>query len=333
MILQSINPASEEVLATFEEFSSERLDQALDLSILAFKGWRRVDFDERSELMRGAAGHLREQKARLAGHITAEMGKPIVESEAEIEKCAWNCDFYADDAQRFLAPQNVVSNAAESYVAFEPLGPVLAIMPWNFPFWQVFRFAAPALMAGNTALLKHASNVSQCALAIEETFRSAGFPEGAFQTLLASSQQAEAVIDDPRIRAVTLTGSDSTGSKVGSASGRALKKSVLELGGSDPFIVLADADIAAAAETGVRARNQNTGQSCIAAKRFIVVDSAADEFEQRFSDGVAHLKIGDPQQRDTQIGPLARGDLRDGLEDQVRRSLDEGAHRPGRSSH
>src|SRR6266545_3291185 len=241
MILQSINPASEEVLATFEEFSSERLDQALDLSILAFKGWRRVDFDERSELMRGAAGHLREQKARLAGHITAEMGKPIVESEAEIEKCAWNCDFYADDAQRFLAPQNVVSNAAESYVAFEPLGPVLAIMPWNFPFWQVFRFAAPALMAGNTCLLKHASNVPQCALAIEEVFRDAGFPEGCFRTLLIPGAAVDPVIADRRVRAVTLTGSDITGEKVAASAGRVLKKTVLELGGSDPFIVLADA--------------------------------------------------------------------------------------------
>ena len=324
MALQSINPATEEVLASFEEFSADQLDEALERGTQAFGEWRRVSFDERSRLMRGAASHLREEKERLAGLITAEMGKPIVEAEAEIEKCAWNCDFYAENAQRFLAPQSVASNAAESYVAFEPLGPVLAIMPWNFPFWQVFRFAAPALMAGNVGLLKHASNVSQCALAIEETFRAAGFPEGVFQTLLASGQQTEALIDDPRIRAVTLTGSDITGSKVGAASGRALKKSVLELGGSDPFIVLADADIAAAAETGVRARNQNTGQSCIAAKRFIVVESVADEFEQRFIDGVAHLKVGDPMHRETQIGPLARGDLRDGLEDQVRRSVDEG---------
>jgi acyl-CoA reductase-like NAD-dependent aldehyde dehydrogenase len=326
MALQSINPATEEVLATFEEFSSNQLDQALDRTMQAFDRWRRVSFAERSKLMRGAADHLREQKARLAGLISAEMGKPIVEAESEIEKCAWNCDFYADNGEQFLAPQSTPSNAAESYVAFEPLGPVLAIMPWNFPFWQVLRFAAPTLMAGNTALLKHASNVSQCALAIEETFLAAGFPEGVFQTLLVSSQQTEVLIDDPRIRAVTLTGSDITGSKVGAASGRALKKSVLELGGSDPFIVLADADVTAAAETGVRARNQNAGQSCIAAKRFIVVESVADEFEQRFNDGVAHLKIGDPMQRETQIGPLARGDLRDSLEEQVRRSVDEGAH-------
>jgi acyl-CoA reductase-like NAD-dependent aldehyde dehydrogenase len=326
MALQSINPTTEEVLETFEEFSAAQLDEALDRAVQTFERWRRVSFEERGQLMRGAAGHLRREKGRLAGLITAEMGKPIVEAEAEIEKCAWNCDFYADNAQRFLGPQKVTSNAAESYVAFQPLGPVLAIMPWNFPFWQVFRFAAPTLMAGNTALLKHASNVSQCALAIEKTFRAAGFPEGAFQTLLASGDQTEALIDDPRVRAVTLTGSDSTGSKIGAASGRALKKSVLELGGSDPFIVLADADVAAAAETGVRSRNQNTGQSCIAAKRFIVIESVADEFEQRFIDGVSRLKIGDPTQRETQIGPLAREDLRDGLEDQVRRSIDEDAH-------
>ena len=326
MALQSINPATEELLATFEEFSPVQLDRALDRAVQAFDRWRWVSFAERGGLMRSAAGHLREKKAQLAGLITTEMGKPIVEAEAEIEKCSWNCDFYADNAEQFLAPQSTPSSAAESYVAFEPLGPVLAIMPWNFPFWQVLRFAAPTLMAGNTALLKHASNVSQCALAIEETFLAAGFPEGIFQTLLGSGQQTEALIGDPRIRAVTLTGSDSTGSKVGAASGRALKKSVLELGGSDPFIVLADADIAAAAETGVRARNQNTGQSCIAAKRFIVVDSAADEFEQRFIEGVAQLRVGDPLQRETQIGPLARGDLRDSLDDQVRRSVDQGSH-------
>ncbi|TMG08550.1 MAG: aldehyde dehydrogenase family protein, partial [Chloroflexi bacterium] len=223
MALQSINPATEEILETFEEFSSDRLDQALERGARAFDEWRHVSFAERSTLMHSAAGRLRERKARLAGLITTEMGKPIVEAEAEIEKCSWNCDFYADNAEQFLAPQSTLSNAAESYVAFEPLGPVLAIMPWNFPFWQVLRFAAPALMAGNTALLKHASNVSQCALAIEETFLAAGFPEGVFQTLLVSSQQTEVLIDDPRIRAVTLTGSDITGSKVGAASGRALK--------------------------------------------------------------------------------------------------------------
>ncbi len=326
MTLQSINPATEELIATFEEFTGEQLDQALERAALAFEPWRRVPFAERSRLMLGAAAYLREEKPRLAGLITAEMGKPIAEAEAEIEKCAWNCDFYAENAERFLAAQSILSSASQSYVAFEPLGPVLAIMPWNFPFWQVFRFAAPAIMAGDTALLKHASNVSQCALAIEDVFRAGGFPDGVFQTLLTSGPAAESLIQDDRIRAVTLTGSDSTGSKVGAAAGRAVKKCVLELGGSDPFIVLADADVRAAAETGVRARNQNAGQSCIAAKRFIVVEAVADEFEERFVDGVSNLRVGDPMQREAQIGPLARGDLRDAIEEQVRRSVEQGAN-------
>jgi len=325
MTIQSINPATEELVAAFEEFTEQQLDQALERAALAFERWRRVSFAERSRLMTGAAGHLREHKPRLAGLITAEMGKPIVEAEAEIEKCAWNCDFYAENAKQFLAAKSISSGARQSYVAFEPLGPVLAIMPWNFPFWQVFRFASPVIMAGNTALLKHASNVSQCALAIEDVFRAAGFPAGVLQTLLTSGPAAESLIQDNRIRAVTLTGSDSTGSKVGGAGGRALKKCVLELGGSDPFIVLADADLQAAAETGVRARNQNTGQSCIAAKRFVVVETVADEFERRFIDGVTKLRVGDPMKRETQIGPLARDDLRDAIEGQVRRSVEQGA--------
>src|SRR5437867_2137328 len=290
MVLQSINPATEEVLATFEEFYSRQLAQVLDHATHVFEEWRRASFADRNRLMRGAAGHLRGRKERLAALITAEMGKPIVEAEAEIEKCAWNCEFYAENAERFLADEDVKSNATRSYVAFRPLGLVLAIMPWNFPFWQVFRFAAPALMAGNTALLKHASNVSQCALAIEEVFREAGFPPGVFQTLLISGPAAERLIEDSRIQAVTLTGSDSTGARVGGASGRALKKSVLELGGSDPFIVLKDADLASAAETAARARNQNTGQSCIAAKRLIVDEDIAEEFERLLTEQVAALR-------------------------------------------
>ncbi len=325
MAVQSINPATEELLGSFEEFSPDQLDEALDQAAAAFEHWRRTSFAERRQLMVKAAGYLREQKATLAGLITAEMGKPIAEAEAEIEKCAWNCDFYAESAERFLAPRQISTNARESFAAFEPLGPVLAIMPWNFPFWQVFRFAAPTLMAGNTGLLKHASNVPQCALAIEGVFRSAGFPPGVFQTLLASGSTVEALIGDDRIRAVTLTGSDVTGAKVGAAAGRALKKCVLELGGSDPFIVLADADLEAAATTGARARNQNTGQSCIAAKRFIVVEEVADEFERLFVDAVSGLRVGDPAERETRIGPLARSDLRDALERQVGRSLGEGA--------
>ena len=326
MTIQSINPATEEVLASFDEFTVEQIRRVLDAAVATFQGWRRTSFAERARLMRNAASYLRQHKAELAGLITAEMGKPIVEAEAEIEKCAWNCDFYAENVDQFLAPQSVSTNARESYVAFEPLGTVLAIMPWNFPFWQVFRFAAPALMAGNVALLKHASNVPQCALAIEEVFKAAGFPHGAFQTLLISGAVAETLIEDHRIQAVTLTGSDSTGTKVAQAAGRSLKKTVLELGGSDPFIVLADADLGAAAATGARARNQNAGQSCIAAKRFIVVQDVADEFEKLLVEKTAKLRVGDPMLRETDVGPLARSDLREALEDQVRRSLEEGAY-------
>ena len=325
MTIQSINPATEEVLASFNEFPAEQIDRALDAAAVTFEQWRRTSFANRSALMRQAAAYLRRQKSRLASLITEEMGKPIVEAEAEIEKCAWNCDFYAENAEHFLASRPVKTDATESYVAFEPLGTILAIMPWNFPFWQVFRFAAPALMAGNVALLKHASNVPQCALAIEEVFHAAGFPRGAFQTLLISGAAAEALIEDRRIQAVTLTGSENTGTKVAQAAGRALKKTVLELGGSDPFIVLTDADLEAAAETGTRARNQNAGQSCIAAKRFIVVQSVADSFERLLVERTAWLRVGDPMLRETQVGPLARGDLRDALDSQVHRSVELGA--------
>jgi acyl-CoA reductase-like NAD-dependent aldehyde dehydrogenase len=325
MTIESINPATEELLATFEPLSQDGIERALSASIAAFGRWRRTPFAERSDLLRRTASGLRQQKERLAGLITSEMGKPIVEAEAEIEKCAWNCDFYAETAEAFLASRPVETNASESYVAFEPLGPILAIMPWNFPFWQVFRFAAPALMAGNVAILKHASNVPQCALAIEEIFRDVGLPSGVFQTVLIPGSAMHPLIEDVRVRAVTLTGSDETGASVAEASGRALKKTVLELGGSDPFIVLDDADLQAAAETAVRARNQNAGQSCIAAKRFIVVEQVADEFERLLADGTAALRVGDPQDRHTQVGPLARPDLRDALHDQVERSCAAGA--------
>ena len=325
MAIQSINPATEEVLASFDEFTSTQIDEALDEVAAAFKQWRAASFAERAEPMRRAARYLRANKQRFAGLITAEMGKPIVEAEAEIEKCAWNCDFYAEHAASFLADEPVATNARESFVAFEPLGPVLAIMPWNFPFWQVFRFAAPALMAGDTAVLKHASNVPQCALAIEEVFRESGFPRGAFRTLLIPSSAVDALIDDDRIAAVTLTGSDVVGSKVAAAAGRALKPHVMELGGSDPFIVLEDADLDGAADFATRSRFQNTGQSCIAAKRFIVVEEVADEFERRFAERVSRLRVGDPAERETQVGPLARGDLRDSLDRQVHESVEQGA--------
>jgi succinate-semialdehyde dehydrogenase/glutarate-semialdehyde dehydrogenase len=325
MAIQSINPATEDVIAGYDEFTPEQVEQALAETDTTFRAWRETGFDERARLMRRAAEILRERKRRYAELITAEMGKAISEAEAEVEKCAWNCDFYADNAERFLADEPVQTNARESYVAYEPLGVILAVMPWNFPFWQVFRFAAPALMAGNTGLLKHASNVTGCALAIEEVFRDAGFPRGCFRTLVIPGGKVERVIEDPRVRAVTLTGSDLTGEKVAAAAGRVLKKTVLELGGSDPFIVLADADLDAAAATAARARFQNCGQSCIAAKRFIVEQSAAGAFEEKFAEAVRSLKVGDPMDSETQVGPMARGDLRDDLERQVRASVEQGA--------
>ncbi|TAK37189.1 MAG: NAD-dependent succinate-semialdehyde dehydrogenase [Chloroflexota bacterium] len=325
MIIRSINPATEEVLASFDEFKPQQVERTIDEVHSAFGRWRTTTLAERARLFREMAAQLRQQKPHLARLITLEMGKPISAAEAEIDKCAWNCAFYAENAGRLLAEQHVQTDAMDSYVAFEPLGVVLAVMPWNFPFWQVFRFAAPALMAGNTALLKHASNVPQCALAIERIFMDAGFPPGVFRALLIPGSTVEPVIADARVAAVTLTGSDATGSRVASAGGRWIKKSVMELGGSDPFIVLADADLEAAARIGVVARFQNTGQSCIAAKRFILVEQIADEFERHFKRLVSELQVGDPLEPQTEIGPLARGDLREALERQVRESIAQGA--------
>ncbi len=325
MAVESINPATEEVMQRYEEASGADIEKAMDASIRTFADWRKTSFEHRAGLMRAAAADLRKEKARLAKLITQEMGKPIVEAEAEVEKCALCCDHYAENAQAYMADLPHPSSATDSYVAFDPIGPVLAVMPWNFPFWQVFRFAAPALMAGNTGILKHASNVPGCSLEIAAVFRRAGFPEAAFQSLLINSSNIEKMIQDSRIRAVTLTGSDITGSKVASAAGKALKKTVLELGGSDPFIVLKDADLRLAVATGITARNQNSGQSCIAAKRFIVEDAIADEFEARFAGAAEALHLGDPMDRDTKVGPLARGDLRESLDDQVKRSAKDGA--------
>ena len=323
--IASINPATDEVLRTFDAHTREQVEDAIAGAQDAFVAWRARSFAERAVPMNRLAALLRERSDRYARLMTLEMGKPITEAKAEIEKCALGCEFFAENAERFLSPEIVKTTAQKSYVAYEPLGIVLAVMPWNFPFWQVIRFAAPALMAGNAALLKHASNVPQCALAIEEAFRDAGFPDGLLRTLLLAGAQVEPVIADERIRAVTLTGSSATGARIAAAAGRALKKAVLELGGSDPFIVLADADVANAAAIGVRARNQNAGQSCIAAKRFLVADPIGGEFEKRFVAGVEALRIGDPLDAKTQIGPLARADLRDNLERQVKESVRMGA--------
>jgi succinate-semialdehyde dehydrogenase/glutarate-semialdehyde dehydrogenase len=325
MSIQSINPATEEIIQTFEPYSEAQVDQALDQAHTAFLNWRETTFAERSESLHTVAHFMREHKERLAHFSTFEMGKPIVEAEAEIEKCAWACDFYADNAQRFLADELVETNATQSYVSFLPLGIILAVMPWNYPYWQIFRFAAAALMAGNTIVLKHASNVSLAALEIERIFKESGLPQDIFKTILVPGTHVEKLIADPRVAAITLTGSDSTGVAVGTASGHALKKAVLELGGSDAFIVLADADLDAAAQMAVRARFQNTGQSCIAAKRFIIVEEVADAFEQKFATAAAHLNIGDPFDRTTQIGPLPRADLREELDKLVQDSVKMGA--------
>jgi acyl-CoA reductase-like NAD-dependent aldehyde dehydrogenase len=324
-LIRSVNPATEEVIGTFEPTTSAQIEQMLSDAQATYRRWRQTSFAERAALMQQAAAYLRAHRPRLAGLITAEMGKPIVEAEAEIDKCAWNCAFYAEHAEHFLQDEPHASNARESYVAFTPLGTILAIMPWNFPFWQVIRFAAPALMAGNTAILKHASNVPQCALALAEVFAVSGFPKGAFQTLLMPGAAVTPLIEDRRIAAVTLTGSDEAGSQVATTAGRMIKKMVMELGGSDPFIVLADADLDAAVAMAVRSRYQNAGQSCIAAKRFIIVEQLFDAFQERFVELVQSLRIGDPTDRSTQLGPLARDDLRDSLEQQIRRSIDRGA--------
>jgi succinate-semialdehyde dehydrogenase / glutarate-semialdehyde dehydrogenase len=335
--MRSINPATEEILQEYPEDGPQEVEAALDSAATEFLRWRELSFADRSVRMKAAAARLRVEKEALAAIVTAEMGKPIVESEAEVEKCAWVCEYYAEHAERFLADDPRETNASESYVSFVPLGVVLAVMPWNFPFWQVFRFAAPALMAGNTAILKHASNVPGCALAIQDVFRGAGFPSAAFRALLIPGAAVAPIIQDQRIAAVTLTGSEPAGAQVAAEAGKVLKKSVLELGGSDPFIVLADADIGAAAQTAIRARFLNAGQSCIAAKRFIVNEAVFDKFEQLFVEGVRRLKVGDPSDRTTQVGPLARGDLRNELDRQVEQSLAAGARllaggrrRPGR---
>ena len=325
MSIQTINPTTGEVLETFEAYKQEQINNALEQAHQAFLRWRMASFSERAKHLHSVAGHLRDHKHELARTAVLEMGKSITEAEGEVEKCAWNCDYFADNAEKFLADEKIATNATESYVAFRPLGVILAIMPWNFPYWQVFRFAAPALMAGNTAVLKHASNVSRVALEIERIFQEAGLLRGILKTVLVPGAETGKLIADPRIAAVTLTGSDVAGVEVATASGHVLKKTVLELGGSDAFIVLADADLDQAAQVAVTARFQNNGQSCIAAKRFIVVEPVAEAFERKFVEAAAKLRVGDPLKHETQVGPVARGDLRDALDRQVQASVKMGA--------
>jgi succinate-semialdehyde dehydrogenase / glutarate-semialdehyde dehydrogenase len=325
MIIQSINPATGERLRSFEPLSESQIEEKIGRAAETFQRYRRIPMASRAQMMARAAEILEAEKEKFGRLMTTEMGKPLRAAVEEAAKCAWNCRFYAEKAAEFLADEVIQTGATRSFVHYQPLGPVLAVMPWNFPFWQVFRFAAPALMAGNVCLLKHASNVPQCALAIEEIFRRAGFSEGAFQTLLIGSDQVERVLDNPRVMAVTLTGSASAGSSVAKAAGERIKKTVLELGGSDPFIVMPSADIEEAARTAVKARVINNGQSCIAAKRFIVAEEIADEFERRFVEGMESLKVGDPMDETTDIGPLATEDILETLEEQVRETVTQGA--------
>src|SRR5437762_8102443 len=305
MPIASLNPATGEKLKEFSPFGDAEIEKRLSRAEKAFSKYRRTTFIERSELLHAATELLFQEKEKFAEIITLEMGKLFRASVEEIQKCARGCRFYAENGARFLEEEPAQTDAAESYVEYQPLGPVLAIMPWNFPFWQVFRFAAPALMAGNIGLLKHASNVPQCALAIEEIFCRAGFEEGVFQTLLIEPEQVEKIIVDPRIKAVTLTGSEKAGSAVASTAARELKKSVLELGGSDAFIVMPSADFESALSTAVKARTINTGQSCIAAKRFVIADQVYNDFLRQFVERMRALKIGDPMDDSTEIGPLA----------------------------
>jgi len=325
MSIATQNPATGETLREFESFSRVEIDARLAKAADAFAKHRLTSFAERAACMRCAAAILEAEKQEFGQLMTLEMGKPILAAVAEVEKCALACRYYADNAEGFLADQPVATNDGKAYVSFQPLGVILAVMPWNFPFWQVIRFAAPALMAGNGGVLKHSSNVPQCALAIEDILRRAGFAEGVFQTLLVGSSKVAAIIADPRIAAVTLTGSEGAGRSVAEAAGRALKKTVLELGGSDPFIVMPSADIRAAADTAVKARMINNGQSCIAAKRFIVHEQIYDLFVDRFVTGVRAVKVGDPMDPEVGLGPLATSGIRDDLAAQVEKTVSLGA--------
>lgn len=321
----TINPTTGETVRTFDELNEEALDQKLEKAQAAFMQWRRTSFEHRAERMRKAAELLSSDRERLARVMVEEMGKPIAAARSEVEKCAWVCRHYADHAEAFLQDEPVDVGEARAFVRHLPLGPVLAVMPWNFPLWQVFRFVAPSLMAGNVGLLKHAANVPLCALAIEDLLLRAGFPEGAFQTLLIGHEAVAKVLGDPRIVAATLTGSERAGASVAATAGAHLKKTLLELGGSDPFLVMPSADIDASARVGVAARNLNNGQSCIAAKRFLIHDEVYDRFVERFLEGLAQQKVGDPMEEETTIGPLATQAILDGVAAQVDDAVQRGA--------
>lgn len=325
MGIATINPVTGETLKTFKPLTKEEIEAKLVLAESSFEQYYQTPMGQRSEWLNQAAEILERDRVHFGKIMTTEMGKPITAAIAEAEKCAWVCRYYAEHAADFLADVPASTDASQSFVRYQPLGSILAVMPWNFPFWQVFRFAAPALMAGNVALLKHASNVPQCALAIEELLKQAGFPEGVFQTLLIGSDQVEEIIADDRVKGATLTGSESAGVSLAVAAGKRIKKTVLELGGSDPFVVLESADFEAAASTAVTARMLNNGQSCIAAKRFIVVEAIADQFEKQLVEKFQALKIGDPMNEDTDIGPLAMLTILETLDRQVQKTAEKGA--------
>jgi succinate-semialdehyde dehydrogenase/glutarate-semialdehyde dehydrogenase len=325
MTTRSVNPATGEVFAEYPYDDSEVVDQKLTRAWDAFESWKTTGFDERMRLMHRAAEVLRDNSEKYARLMTREMGKPIEQARGEVKKCAWGCEYFADNAKEFLEPEELTSDGSRAFVRFEPLGPIFAVMPWNFPFWQVFRFAAPNLMAGNVGVLKHSHNVGGCAIAIEEIFEEAGFPEGAFQKIFIPNDMSDEVIGHTAIRGVTLTGSVGAGRTVAKLAGSHIKPTVLELGGSDPFVVLEDCDLDYTVEQAVRGRTINSGQSCIAAKRFIVEDGIHDEFVSRFKDALAALQVGDPTDDQTDVGPMARDDLRTTLHGQVERSVERGA--------
>jgi len=324
-MLSSINPTNNILIKNYDEMTGPESADIISLADKAFKNWKETSFIHRSELMKNAAKVLRENSEEYSVLMTIEMGKPIVQSRTEVEKCAWVCDYYADNAENILAEEIIKTEATKSFVSYQPLGVILAVMPWNFPFWQVFRFAAPNLMAGNAGLLKHASNVSGCALAIEDIFRKAGFPENLFRTLLVKSKNVKDIISNTKVQAVTLTGSVPAGKSVAALAGSLIKKTVLELGGSDPYVVLEDADLHQAAMSCVTSRIINGGQSCIAAKRFIIVESVYDEFEKLYLEIMSKKRMGDPLDENNDLGPQASLQLRNELHDQVLRSIKQGA--------